>query len=99
MTQVPAVYSPITVAIALALYGYNVSSYDRAERLYNHFNGECAEMRELIETLERARGWEATALAHPTAAVYVQHALETYGEEALQRVAAETIFRAQIKKH
>jgi hypothetical protein len=84
--------------MALSLYAYNVSPYERAQRLYNHFEGACAELVDLVEILDKQRGYEATALAFPTASVYVQHALAQYGEEACQRIAAETIFRTQKKR-
>lgn len=82
------VYSPVAVGIALALYGFNVSPLDRARRLYDHFQGECMELDELVRVLDGPRlAYAMTELPLATARVYLQHALETYGEEALQRVA------------
>ena len=77
-------YTPIEVAIALSLYFYNVSPMERAKRLYEHFNGACADLDELSWLCSLA--WGITELAYPTAKVYVQHALERYGEEARERV-------------
>jgi hypothetical protein len=75
--------SPIVVGIALALYRYNVSPYERAKKLYDHFNGDCAELDELIWLVDQ----DLTAMALPSAKVYVDHAMETYVEEALMRVS------------
>lgn len=83
-----AVYSPVAVGVALSLYGFNVSPLDRAQRLYDHFAGRCMELDELVAVLDGPRlAYAMTELPLPTARVYVQHALETYGEEALRRVA------------
>jgi len=84
MTQ-PA---PIVVAVALSLYGFNVSPVERAQKLYDHFEGACAELSDLITILSDRGQFAATELAMPTALVYVEHAMERYGEEAAQRVAA-----------
>lgn len=78
-------YSPIEVAIALALYGYNVSAYQRASKIYEHFNGNCPDMGDL-EMYMMEYGSAATAMPFPSAEAYVDHALEKYGEEAKQRV-------------
>lgn len=82
------VYEPIEVAIAVALYGYNVSHIERAKKIYDHFGGNCAE----LPTLERYMlnfGTAPTAMAYPSAEVYVRHALERYGAEARRRVQIE----------
>lgn len=81
-------YSPIEVATALALYGYNVSAYDRARKIYEHFDGYCPDMDDLIRYMEHY-GCAATALPFPSAEVYVKQALEKYGEEAKRRVRVE----------
>ncbi len=79
-------YTPIEVGVALSLYAYNVNAHDRATELYRHFGGNCAEMSELIDILLNRGTYTCTELAMPTALVYVQHALDKYGEEARLRV-------------
>lgn len=80
-------YSPIVVGIALSLYGYNVSPLHRACRLYDHFQGNCMELEDLLFVLSGPRAaYAMTELPLPTALVYLQHALEAYGEEAFRRV-------------
>lgn len=81
------VYSPIEVAIALSLYGFNVSVRERAQRLFEHFEGDCAEVEELEHILLARPAYAATEFALPTAAVYVTHALERYGNEAKERAS------------
>lgn len=84
-------YPPITVAVALSLYGYNVPPIERARKLYDHFDGACWEVEELVDTLLNRKGYEATELPFPTANVYVQHALERYGREASTRVTMNKV--------
>ncbi len=79
-------YKPIEVAVALSLYAYNVSALIRAERLYAHFEGRCAEVTDILDILMNSPSSVATELAMPTALIYVNHALEKYGEEAVRRV-------------
>lgn len=79
-------YKPIEVAVALSLYAYNVSPLTRAEKLYTHFEGRCAEVTDMLYILMNSPNSVATELAMPTALVYVNHALEKYGEEAARRV-------------
>lgn len=98
MVPTPTEYSPLAVAIALSLYGYNVSPHERAQKLYDHFKGACAEVDELADILVRHCGYEATTLAQPTARVYVQHALDRYGQEACSRIYAEN-FAEKLRKH
>jgi hypothetical protein len=78
-------YSPIEVAIALSLYHSKVGALWRAQKLYDHFDGHCADITELSEALYRPSA--VTELAYPTAKLYVEHALERYGKEAKERVA------------
>ena len=78
--------SHVAVAIALALYGYNVSPINRARKLYEHFDGDCASLEDLVAIMDSNRvAFAATELAFPTAEVYVGHAIEKYGEEAQRR--------------
>jgi hypothetical protein len=81
-------YEPVEVAIALALYGYNVAPIERAKAIYDHFNGDCTELHELVNYMVRY-GSAPTAMAFPSVEVYVQHALDMYGEEARMRVVIE----------
>lgn len=79
-------YEPIEVAVALSLYGYNVSPVERASRLHDHFKGKCATPEDLVHKLTNMTAYAATELAPPTAELYVAHALEKYGEEARNHV-------------
>lgn len=81
-------YSPLEVAMALSLYSYNVSPVERAQKLYDHFQGDCVELEDLVNIIMLEPANLATALAAPTAKVYVDHALDRYGVEALERVVA-----------
>ncbi len=98
MVQIPVEYSPLSVAIALSLYGFNVSPMERAQKLYDHFKGNCADLNDLAIALVEHCGYEATTLALPTARVYVQHALERYGAEACERVYAHDHMERMLKK-
>ena len=82
-----ALHDPLVVsAIAMSLYMYNVNSFERADALYGHFKGNCAEMFELIQLVD-SKYW-ATEMAFPTATIYLRHAIERYGDEAWNRVEA-----------
>lgn len=81
-------YEPIEVAVALALYGYNVSAAVRARAIYDHFDGACAELDELYGYMYNY-GSAPTAMAFPSAEVYVEQALARYGREAKERCAIE----------
>ena len=78
--------SVMAAATAMSLYQYNVSPGERAEKLYLHFAGKCAEPAELLALVDN-RFW-ATEMAPPTAFVYLRHALERYGNEARVRTIA-----------
>ena len=81
-------YTPIEIATALSLYGYNIDAGTRAAKLYKHFDGACMEEDELIMYLQDHSGaFVATELPYPTAKVYVDHALACYGQEARDRCA------------
>ena len=69
--------------IAVSLYQYNVNSFERADKIFQHFNGECADMHELVRLVDH-KNW-ATEMALPTAKLYLQHALDRYGVEATER--------------
>ncbi len=73
-------------AIAMSLYTYNFSAVTRAEKLYQHFDGNCIEQEELVDILLNFNHVWATELPYPTAKAYLQHAMQQYGHEAQQRV-------------
>jgi len=73
----------IDAHIAVSLYQYNVNSFERADKIYQHFNGDCAEMFDLTIWVDH-KNW-ATEMPLPTAKIYLQHALEVYGAEATKR--------------
>lgn len=79
-------YTPMEIAIAISLYGYNRSPYERAKSIHEHFGGHCMEMDELVEICSNV-AYVATELPYPSAKVYVERALKIYGDEARERVA------------
>lgn len=81
-------FTPVEVALALALYGYNVSPTERARLIYRHFDGRCAEEQDLVRYCVDY-GTLPTAMAFPSVEVYTRHALERYGHEARARALAE----------
>ena len=88
--RLPSMYTPVEIAIALSLYGFNVPAWQRAKALYQHFAGDCMEEDDLFELLNGTRSqYVATELPYPTAKVYVENALARYGEEARKRCAIE----------
>lgn len=74
---------PIDVAVALSLYDFLVCDTARAKAIYKHFDGNCAEMSNLIAIMKGRNA--ATELAPPSAKVYVDQAVTMYGEEAVRR--------------
>lgn len=85
-------YEPIEVAIALSLYDHNTNPNERAEKIYEHFEGRCAAVIDLCQKLYLWPGNATMALDFPAAEVYVQHALERYGEEARRTVQVNREF-------
>ena len=80
-------YTPIEIATALSLYGYNVSPGERAERLYDYFtnrNLPCGESADFLGWCLNYKNF-ATEMPFVVAVLYIQHALEKYGEEARNR--------------
>ena len=80
----PSTNEALVTAVAMSLYKYNVAPGIRAEKLYVHFDGACAELDDLLWMIDQFN-W-ATEMAAPTALVYMQHALERYEDEARDRV-------------
>ena len=84
---------PLVVAVALALYAYNVSAVERARKLHDHFNGNCMEFEDLFRVLRDQvilmnSAYAATEFPQEIAEVYVRHAMEKYGMEARDRITA-----------
>lgn len=75
----------IVTVTAVSLYSYNVDPLTRATKLFQHFNGECADLDDLIRWVDD-RNW-ATEMPYPTAVAYLKHAVDKYGEEATRRCA------------
>ncbi len=73
----------LIAAIAVSLYQYNVNSFERADKLYQHFDGDCYDLFTLTQLVDN-KNW-ATEMPLPTAKVYLAHAIEKYGEEATMR--------------
>lgn len=79
----------LVAATAMSLYRYNVPPKERAQKLYDEFEGECMEMPEMLRAVEDP--YWATAMPHPTAMQYMTHALDRYVEEATRRVITESM--------
>jgi hypothetical protein len=73
----------IVAAMAMSYYQYNVRPLERAEKLFNHFEGACSDLATLVDLVDH-KNW-STEMAYPTAVVYLNHAMERYAEEAAQR--------------
>ena len=87
MSRLPN-YDPIVVAVALSLYSFNVSPGERAQKIYDHFQGQCLPLRELVRICSDG-AHIATELPYPSAVLYVAHALERYGRQAEYRCLGE----------
>lgn len=74
----------LVAAVAMSLYIYNVSSAERSQKIIDHFSGRCVDLYEM-RCLVGNHHW-ATDMALPTALIYMQHAMDRYGEEAEERV-------------
>ena len=85
--------SSIEVAIALSLYGYNVSPLKRAQDLLAVRDPHAVPsyIAEIAEKMVKA-GFVPTELGFNWATTYVDQALERYGQEAVKRVACEKRF-------
>ena len=77
------VCEPIDAHIAMSLYQYNINSFERADKIFQHFSGQCYDMIELVRLVD-SKHW-ATEMPQPTAKVYLQHALDRYRDEARER--------------
>lgn len=86
-----SIANSLTVGIALSLYAYNVSPVDRATALFQHFNGNCMELDDMVELFVRRGAYAMTKLPFPTAVIYLQQALEKYGAEARNRVTSQLL--------
>jgi hypothetical protein len=82
-------YTPIVVVTALSLYAFNVGPCERANKLHAHFAGDCLDIEELIRILVEEGASVIGQLPYPTAKVYIDHALERYGQEAEHRCEIE----------
>ena len=89
--------TPLVMATAMSLYSYNVDPGTRAARLYDHFNGRCMDLDDMVNLLQNRGEWWATELPTPTAKVYLQQAMRYYLEEAERRVAANLAFEDSMK--
>jgi len=74
----------LAAATAVALYVYNVSPAERANKLVARFGGDCEHFDRLFALVD-SPCW-ATEMAAPTALAYLGDAIERYGDEAARRV-------------
>ena len=87
--------APVVVAVALALYGYNVSPLERAKKIVEHLHEgkwEMYDVQPLTDILIRSTAYAATELDPELASIYVCQAMEKYGEEAVNRVQINNMF-------
>lgn len=85
-TASSTVQEALVAAMAMALYKYNVSPRERADKLLTHFNGDCMEADEMLAAVDDPC-W-ATVMPAPTALIYMAHAMDVYAKEAAKRVKA-----------
>lgn len=87
----------LATCMAVSLYQFNVSPYVRAEKLYTHFDGGCAEIDDL-RMLVDSKNW-ATEMAAPTALVYLTQALARYGDEAIERTRVNLMDSKEFQRY
>ena len=83
--QLTPEYSPLEAGIALSLFLYNTADAEVIKRIWDHFEGHCAEPQDLYEYLTKRRHCIMTELALPTANYLMTMALEKYGQDAKER--------------
>ncbi len=80
-------YEPVEVAIALALYAYNVSANDRVDAMHREAGRPLRVDHQFFQMVERmGHPSVVTKLDQRNADAYVRCAMMAYGEEARCRV-------------
>lgn len=87
-------YGPMEVAIALALYDFNVPAAARAKRLEAALPGEDVDLMAVTAILHSDAISFATRLHPNVAETYMRFALEAYGAEAKRRAQVAGFGRA-----
>lgn len=96
-------YTPFQTALALSLYGYNVSPYDRACKQmeiltvpYNMHSDDTYKddfFSEIMSLFSLKPAYIMTELPYEEAVIYLYHALVTYGEEAVDREKSHALLQ------